>query len=743
MLKRDVRRKDVAADLSQEAFADMVAPETEHKPVRRALTVGYANDPSERQADSMADAAVRNLGAYDEAAPSTVSRQASKDDPLGGAEVAPEVQRQIDAKRGGGQALGNREATAFSDSYGVDLSGVRVHTDSQADTLSRSLQADAFSTGNDVFFRRGKYNPGTAAGDHLIGHELAHVATETPGASRSIHRFMTQDRFFELTYQSFFSSKSQAQVAIGAMLKEYEGLKDKKTGQVPAKNAATAVAKIQGMLRIAKAWIADHEDENGVPDANKQARYTGFVTFVNTAQLALDSIKAKNANAAAAAAAIPEDARVTSLEKHYLGDGVTLFQRAGAMLDKLLDAPKKGEEESYKGQEAEFKIELSIPVPPATVGGFLELKAERDEKGIEAKGTIAITGGGSVGVAELKGALGGFVAAKGKDGAQVGALIEYALYRRCAESNLIPWEAEAYLFGGSADARGKRRAEKRSLTTEKEAFGDAAGDDGDDFYAETGAMASLSAKAGLGDVGEVEGELKGTTSTRTDRKSLDQGKKVGTKNKRAEGLINTLSGGSRGAQESTGRTMLGFSAKAAVTVLGVTAEVEYNALWGANKDGTKSNMKIEKNEIELAVEDVPIEKLVGDAGKEIILKGIEQIQKEMDRAPDEQVDPVAEAQLDAMIDEAKSSAEDAAQEAIEEAGGTFEKSEALGFKLGFDFMERELTFKITKTSGYKVELGVAEVEAKKSETLLKKTKSFKKEDAGKGDAGKGDAAKKA
>ncbi|MEY3493313.1 MAG: hypothetical protein RL413_731, partial [Actinomycetota bacterium] len=119
MLKRDIRRKDDAADLSQEAFADLMVPDTEHKPVRRALTVGYANDPSEKQADSMAEAAVRNLGAYDEAAPSTVSRQASKDDPLGGAEVTPEVQRQIDSKRGGGQALGNREATAFSDSYGV------------------------------------------------------------------------------------------------------------------------------------------------------------------------------------------------------------------------------------------------------------------------------------------------------------------------------------------------------------------------------------------------------------------------------------------------------------------------------------------------------------------------------------------------------------------------------------------------------------------------------------------------
>jgi len=738
MLKRDVRKPVRGADPLEEAAEQMVATES---PVRRSMTVGRADDPAEHQADRMAESALATLGSFDERGPADVQRSASKD-PLGGSEVDPGVQNAIDSKRGGGQALGARESEAFSSAYGVDLSGVRVHTDSEADHLSRSLQADAFTTGNDVFFRGGTYKPGTPDGDHLIAHELAHVATDAPGANRSLHRFMTQDRFFDLTYQSMFSSRSKAQIAIGDMLNEYQALKDKKTGQVPEKDAASAVAKIQNMLRIAKAWIADHEDEKGVPDADKQARYNGFVTFVNTAQNALDGLKAKNAGAAEKAAAIPADARVDKLEKHYLGDGVTLFQRAGAMLDKLLDPPEKGKEDEYKGQEAEFKIELSIPVPPATVGGFLELKAERDEKGIEAKGTIAITGGGSVGVAELKGALGGFVAAKGKDGAQVGALIEYALYRRCAESSLIPWEAEAYLFGGSADARGKRRAEKRTTEAEMAAFGAGAGEDGDDFYAETGAMASLSAKAGLGDVAKIEGELKGTTSTRTDRKSLEQGKGVGGKNKRAEGLINTLSGGTRGAQESTGRTMRGFSAKASVTVLGVTAEVEYNALWGANKDGTTSNMKIEKNEIELAVEDVPIENLVGDAGKEIILKAIDRIQKEMDRAPDEEVDPVAEAQMDAMIDEAKGSAEEAAQSAIEEAGGTFEASETLGFKLGFDFMEKELTFKITKTAGYKVELGVAEVEAKKTETLLKKTKSFKKEDAGKGDAGKGDAAKK-
>lgn len=728
MLKRDQRPRNLNqesdTDTLTQSFEGLTTSLEAATPVRRALTIGRADDPAERQADRMADAALENLGSYDDAGVSTLNRRAVDDDPLGGTDVDPDVQRSIDGKRGGGRPLGDRENAAFSDSYGVDLSGVRVHTDSDADRLSRSLQADAFTTGNDVFFRRGMYEPGTSRGDRLIGHELAHVASESAGASRSIHRFMSPDAFNELTYQGFFSSKSKAQIAIADMLKELEKLKVK--GQVPDTNLAAAIAKVDGMIKIAKAWKADHEDENGKADENKLKRYQGFKQFIERAEQELATMKGRSSGAAEQAAAMPADARVVSLEKHYLGEGVTLFQRAGAALDELLEKP---------GQEAELKIELTIPVPPATVGGYLELKAERDDKGIEAKGTIAITGGGSVGVAELKGALGGYVAAKGANGAMVGSLIEYALYRRCAESNLIPWEAEAYLFGGSADARGKRRAEKRSLETEQAAFGAGAGEGADEHYAESGGMAEFGAKAGLGDLLEVEGNLQGTMGKRTDKTSLEEGKGVGGKNKKADSWINDLSGGTRGAQESTGRTTSGFTAKAAVTVAGIGVEVEYKALWISEKgpDGKSRSMKINKSEIELAVEDVPIEKLIGDTGKEIVLKGIEQVQKQIDKAPDEQVDPVAEAELDMMMDAAKSEAEDAVGSAIEEAGGEFEASESLGFALGFDFLEKELAFKVTKTSGYKVALGVAEVEAKKKETLLEKTKSFKKEDAKKDD----------
>lgn len=61
---------------------------------------------------------------------------------------------------------------------GGDFSGVRVHINGAADELSRSIQAKAFTTGHDVFFRKGEYAPGTRAGKELLAHELTHVVQQ-------------------------------------------------------------------------------------------------------------------------------------------------------------------------------------------------------------------------------------------------------------------------------------------------------------------------------------------------------------------------------------------------------------------------------------------------------------------------------------------------------------------------------------------------------------------------------------
>jgi hypothetical protein len=52
---------------------------------------------------------------------------------------------------------------------------VRIHTDEPADRAARSLKADAFSLGKDIFFRARRFNPATPKGLALLGHELAHT----------------------------------------------------------------------------------------------------------------------------------------------------------------------------------------------------------------------------------------------------------------------------------------------------------------------------------------------------------------------------------------------------------------------------------------------------------------------------------------------------------------------------------------------------------------------------------------
>jgi len=115
---------------------------------------------------------------------------------LEGGEVEGGLQGQINAARGGGHPLDKGASSQIGGALGADLSGVRVHTDSQADTLNRSLSAKAFTLGSDVFFSKGAYNPGTSSGAHLLAHELTHVvqqggaiqsngATQSSGAARN------------------------------------------------------------------------------------------------------------------------------------------------------------------------------------------------------------------------------------------------------------------------------------------------------------------------------------------------------------------------------------------------------------------------------------------------------------------------------------------------------------------------------------------------------------------------------
>jgi hypothetical protein len=89
--------------------------------------------------------------------------------------VHPDVAAAIARRRGGGAPLDKGMRDTFEGKLGDTFHDVHVHTDGEADALARSVAARAFTTGTDVYFAGGEYNPLSSAGQELIGHELAHV----------------------------------------------------------------------------------------------------------------------------------------------------------------------------------------------------------------------------------------------------------------------------------------------------------------------------------------------------------------------------------------------------------------------------------------------------------------------------------------------------------------------------------------------------------------------------------------
>lgn len=105
-----------------------------------------------------------------------------------GGQVDSQVEGHIQRARGRGQALDRQVGTSVGEQLGADLSGVRVHTDANADRVSRSLNAEAFTVGRDVFFRQGAYAPASGEGRKLLTHELTHVVQQGGAQQPVAHR---------------------------------------------------------------------------------------------------------------------------------------------------------------------------------------------------------------------------------------------------------------------------------------------------------------------------------------------------------------------------------------------------------------------------------------------------------------------------------------------------------------------------------------------------------------------------
>ncbi len=103
----------------------------------------------------------------------------------GAAAVQPSIEDKLSSTKGSGTALPEPVQHSMGAAIGADFSNVKIHTDSNAVEMSNDLNAQAFTHGSDIYFNRGKYDPDSTGGQHLLAHELTHTVQQGAAGTAS------------------------------------------------------------------------------------------------------------------------------------------------------------------------------------------------------------------------------------------------------------------------------------------------------------------------------------------------------------------------------------------------------------------------------------------------------------------------------------------------------------------------------------------------------------------------------
>lgn len=102
-----------------------------------------------------------------------ISRKSSDVDNPG---ITDQVMNNVNnARSSGGSSLDTSTKEFMESRFGFDFSKIRIHTDERAARSAHTINALAYTLGNDVVFGSGQYSPDTLDGRRLLAHELTHV----------------------------------------------------------------------------------------------------------------------------------------------------------------------------------------------------------------------------------------------------------------------------------------------------------------------------------------------------------------------------------------------------------------------------------------------------------------------------------------------------------------------------------------------------------------------------------------
>ncbi len=207
------------ATLSQERLNGNVSTAAKNKSffspaiVQPKLTINQPNDPYEQEADYMADKVMRmeqpgiqlkrlDISAIQRKCDHCEEEEKNmqrKEMDRGETTADGALENYVGNLNSSGQSLPNEVRSFYEPRFGYDFSNVKVHTGSVAAKSAQSINALAYTSGNNIVFNSGQYSADTDSGKRLLAHELTHVVQQgtIQGASDSVMRQKKPENEFE------------------------------------------------------------------------------------------------------------------------------------------------------------------------------------------------------------------------------------------------------------------------------------------------------------------------------------------------------------------------------------------------------------------------------------------------------------------------------------------------------------------------------------------------------------------
>jgi hypothetical protein len=215
--------------------------------------------------------------------------------------------------------------TKMESSFNTDFSDVKVHANS---SKAPQIGALAYTQGQDIHFAPGQYNPGSSAGQQLLGHELAHVVQQRQGRV-----------------------KPDAEQKKGMNINSDTSL-EKEADEMGAKAAQGKMANIAG-----KGSGVQMQKEEGDPPGKTKKTYTPKVDY-ETLKKKMDVIAAES-------------------NRIYYAILTDIVEMLNSQDNTILGSIKKGTEEyNVVWQEIYKNVKLKISVMPYQTSPMLNAAPE-------------------------------------------------------------------------------------------------------------------------------------------------------------------------------------------------------------------------------------------------------------------------------------------------------------------------------------------------------------------------------